>query len=112
MLAPPDVSVSGCGNCLLLHINTSSNWRLRKTTAFYRELIVVVRRSRDGAQVRPMASAVTFDTGSRNAESGLVEAKPAVQVSIEGQETWCRCFCLMLTMTRMLTMTQMYLFMR
>lgn len=70
VLGPPDVSVSGCGNCLLLQLNTSNDWRLRKTVNFYQELIVVVRRSRDGAQVPPrasahllwpMASAVTFD---------------------------------------------------
>uniref|UniRef100_A0A674NTS4 Interferon/interleukin receptor domain-containing protein n=1 Tax=Takifugu rubripes TaxID=31033 RepID=A0A674NTS4_TAKRU len=50
VLGPPDVSVSGCGNCLLLQFNTSSDWRLRKMIGFYRELVVVVRRSRDGAQ--------------------------------------------------------------
>lgn len=80
VLGPPDASVSGCGNCLLLQFGTSTNWRLRKMINYYRELIVVVRRSRDGAQVRPkalahphlllpMASAATFDMCSRNVES-------------------------------------------
>lgn len=55
VLGPPDVSVSGCGNCLLLQFKTSTSWGLQQMINLQRELVVVVRRSRDGAQVRPTA---------------------------------------------------------
>ncbi|XP_032385756.1 interferon alpha/beta receptor 2-like [Etheostoma spectabile] len=47
VLGPPAVSVSGCGNCLLLHIRGPTWGQLKD---FYRELILHVQRTRDGVQ--------------------------------------------------------------
>uniref|UniRef100_A0A8D0D240 Fibronectin type-III domain-containing protein n=1 Tax=Sander lucioperca TaxID=283035 RepID=A0A8D0D240_SANLU len=48
VLGPPEVSVSGCGNCLLLHIRVPTTWGQLKD--FYRGLILHVQRTRDGVQ--------------------------------------------------------------
>ncbi|XP_034042553.1 interferon alpha/beta receptor 2-like [Thalassophryne amazonica] len=55
VLGPPDVYVSGCGNCLLVKVSVPTtrapqqNEQLRK---LYRDLDLLVRRTRDGAQFR------------------------------------------------------------
>ncbi|XP_054470941.1 interferon alpha/beta receptor 2-like isoform X2 [Anoplopoma fimbria] len=50
VLGPPDVSVSGCGNCLLLQIRVPTTKGLQQLKDFYRRVVVYVRRSRDGVQ--------------------------------------------------------------
>ncbi|KAM6955301.1 interferon alpha/beta receptor 2-like isoform 1-T1 [Lycodopsis pacificus] len=50
VLGPPDVSASGCGNCLLLQIRFPSTTGLQHFKRFYRRVVLDVRRSRDGAQ--------------------------------------------------------------
>nr|CAD67764.1 class II cytokine receptor CRFB3 [Tetraodon nigroviridis]CAD79445.1 cytokine receptor CRFB3 [Tetraodon nigroviridis] len=54
VLGPPevDVTVSGCGNCLLLQVNRSPTRGLKRLRIldYYQELVVLVRRTRDGAQ--------------------------------------------------------------
>uniref|UniRef100_A0A3Q3X319 Interferon/interleukin receptor domain-containing protein n=1 Tax=Mola mola TaxID=94237 RepID=A0A3Q3X319_MOLML len=50
VLGPPDVSVSGCGNCLLLQLRPPATRQLQPLTGFHRELLVHVQRTRDGAQ--------------------------------------------------------------
>ncbi|CAL8240794.1 unnamed protein product [Merluccius merluccius] len=48
VLGPPDVFASGCGNCLVLQVRPpTSGWQLLEC---YRHLLLVVRRTRDGAQ--------------------------------------------------------------
>ncbi|KAL6101097.1 uncharacterized protein ACO6RY_08100 [Pungitius sinensis] len=49
VLGPPDVSLSGCGNCLLLHITLPTK-ALKQLKQLYRRVVLHVRRSRDGAQ--------------------------------------------------------------
>uniref|UniRef100_UPI0037E8DDD9 interleukin-20 receptor subunit alpha-like isoform X1 n=1 Tax=Semicossyphus pulcher TaxID=241346 RepID=UPI0037E8DDD9 len=48
VLGPPDVSVSGCGNCLLLQLKFPATEGLLKD--LYRKLVIQVKRTRDGAQ--------------------------------------------------------------
>ncbi|XP_056266821.1 interferon alpha/beta receptor 2-like isoform X2 [Pseudoliparis swirei] len=50
VLGPPDVSVSGCGNCLLLQLRAPPASRLQPLTLWYRRVVLHVRRSRDGVQ--------------------------------------------------------------
>ncbi|XP_070831844.1 interferon alpha/beta receptor 2-like isoform X2 [Chaetodon trifascialis] len=50
VLGPPDVSVSGCGNCLLLHLRVPPIRGLQQLQDFHGELVFHVRRTRDGAQ--------------------------------------------------------------
>ncbi|TNN53002.1 Interferon alpha/beta receptor 2 [Liparis tanakae] len=50
VLGPPDVSVSGCGNCLLLQLRAAPASRLQPLTLWYRRVVLHVRRSRDGVQ--------------------------------------------------------------
>nr|XP_040058095.1 interferon alpha/beta receptor 2-like [Gasterosteus aculeatus aculeatus] len=49
VLGPPDVSLSGCGNCLLLHITLPMK-APKQLKQLYRRVVLHVRRSRDGAQ--------------------------------------------------------------
>ncbi|XP_041807048.1 cytokine receptor family member b2 [Chelmon rostratus] len=49
VLGPPEVSVSGCGNCLLLRLNLPIRG-VQQLQNLHREFIVHVRRTRDGAQ--------------------------------------------------------------
>ncbi|XP_068429111.1 cytokine receptor family member b2 [Clinocottus analis] len=50
VLGPPDVSVSGCGNCLLLQLRVPATNGLQHLKQMYRRVVLDVRRSRDGAQ--------------------------------------------------------------
>ncbi|XP_076602986.1 interferon alpha/beta receptor 2-like isoform X2 [Chaetodon auriga] len=50
LLGPPDVSVSGCGNCLLLQLRVPPIRGFQQLQDFHRELVFHVRRTRDGAQ--------------------------------------------------------------
>ncbi|KAF7656977.1 hypothetical protein LDENG_00033720 [Lucifuga dentata] len=53
VLGPPDVSVSGCGNCLILQVHvptTRGIQQQRNLQDLYRGLVLLVRRTRDGAQ--------------------------------------------------------------
>uniref|UniRef100_UPI003AAD1625 interferon alpha/beta receptor 2-like isoform X1 n=1 Tax=Centroberyx gerrardi TaxID=166262 RepID=UPI003AAD1625 len=53
VLGPPDVSVSGCGNCLVLQVRPPVARGLQQRQQLldlYRELRCLVRRTRDGAQ--------------------------------------------------------------
>lgn len=74
MLGPPDVAVSGCGNCLLLQLSSSTT-RVLQMLGHRRELTVLVRRTRDGAQVRARGSSsllafvMTFDMCPANLDS-------------------------------------------
>ncbi|XP_070693984.1 interferon alpha/beta receptor 2-like [Pempheris klunzingeri] len=55
VLGPPDASVSGCGNCLLLQLRIPTTRGLqqpRQLSDLYRVLIFHVQRTRDGAQFR------------------------------------------------------------
>lgn len=52
VLGPPDVSVSGCGNCLLLRLSVPTTRRLQLLRDLHKELVFHVQRTRDGAQVR------------------------------------------------------------
>nr|XP_019955164.1 PREDICTED: interferon alpha/beta receptor 2-like [Paralichthys olivaceus] len=55
VLGPPDVSVSGCGNCLILQIKPPVTKGLQynlQLENLYRGVILHVRRTRDGAQFR------------------------------------------------------------
>ncbi|XP_075886771.1 interferon alpha/beta receptor 2-like [Nelusetta ayraudi] len=50
VLGPPDVTLSGCGNCLHLQLRVpTARWR-QQLMDLYRELVLTVRRSRDGAK--------------------------------------------------------------
>ncbi|KAM8854615.1 interferon alpha/beta receptor 2-like isoform 2-T2 [Spinachia spinachia] len=49
VLGPPDVTVSGCGNYLLLHITLPTK-ALKQLKQLYRRVVLQVRRSRDGVQ--------------------------------------------------------------
>ncbi|XP_037345404.1 interferon alpha/beta receptor 2-like isoform X3 [Pungitius pungitius] len=49
VLGPPDVSLSGCGNCLLLHITLPTK-AVKQLKQLYRRVVLHVQRSRDGAQ--------------------------------------------------------------
>ena len=54
VLGPPDVSVSGCGNCLILQLKPPATNGLQynlQLENLYRGVILHVRRTRDGAQV-------------------------------------------------------------
>lgn len=53
MLGPPDVSVSGCGNCLILKVRVPPTRGLQ----LHEELVFHVQRTRDGAQVRARLNA-------------------------------------------------------
>ncbi|GAA6219748.1 cytokine receptor family member b2 isoform X1 [Lates japonicus] len=53
VLGPPDVSVSGCGNCLILQLRvpaTSGLQRDLQLKDLYKEAILHVKRTRDGAE--------------------------------------------------------------
>ncbi|KAM6979016.1 interferon alpha/beta receptor 2-like isoform 2-T2 [Tautogolabrus adspersus] len=53
VFGPPGLSVSGCGNCLLLHLTPSTTGRLqqhKQLRDLYRNLDVQVKRTRDGAE--------------------------------------------------------------
>ncbi|XP_076011291.1 interferon alpha/beta receptor 2-like [Genypterus blacodes] len=52
VLGPPDVLVSGCGNCLLLRfrVPSTSSIHQQQLQDIYRGLVLLVRRTRDGAQ--------------------------------------------------------------
>ncbi|CAB1447332.1 unnamed protein product, partial [Pleuronectes platessa] len=53
VLGPPDVSVSGCGNCLILQLKPPATKGLQcnlQLENLYRGVILHVRRTRDGAQ--------------------------------------------------------------
>ncbi|XP_059198294.1 cytokine receptor family member b2 [Centropristis striata] len=50
VLGPPDVSVSGCGNCLLLQLRAPTTRRLQLLKDYYRGLFLHVQRTRDGVQ--------------------------------------------------------------
>ncbi|XP_053296696.1 interferon alpha/beta receptor 2 isoform X2 [Pleuronectes platessa] len=55
VLGPPDVSVSGCGNCLILQLKPPATKGLQcnlQLENLYRGVILHVRRTRDGAQFR------------------------------------------------------------
>ncbi|XP_070770628.1 interferon alpha/beta receptor 2-like [Enoplosus armatus] len=54
VLGPPDVSVSGCGNCLLLQLRVPTTSRLRQQQLkdLYSGVDFHVQRTRDGAQFR------------------------------------------------------------
>ncbi|KAM7407929.1 hypothetical protein PAMA_003603 [Pampus argenteus] len=55
VMGPPDVSVSGCGNCLLLHVSVPKTKRLQQyehLKSLYRELHIHVQRTRDGSQFK------------------------------------------------------------
>ena len=48
-VGPPDVSVAGCGNCLVLQVRPlTSRWQQLER---YRHMLLSVRRTRDGVQV-------------------------------------------------------------
>ncbi|XP_035532616.1 cytokine receptor family member b2 [Morone saxatilis] len=51
VLGPPDVSVSGCGNCLLLQLKIPTRFT-EQLQILYRELVLHVQRTRDGVQFR------------------------------------------------------------
>lgn len=51
VLGPPDVTVSGCGNCLLLQLKVPTARGREQLKDLYGELVLTVRRTRDGAQV-------------------------------------------------------------
>lgn len=46
------MTMSGCGNCLLLQLKVPTARRHQQLKDFYRELVLKVRRTRDGAQVK------------------------------------------------------------
>nr|XP_043907769.1 interferon alpha/beta receptor 2-like isoform X1 [Solea senegalensis] len=53
VLGPPDVSVSGCGNCLILHLKVPATRGLPhhlQLKSLYRGVAFQVQRTRDGAQ--------------------------------------------------------------
>uniref|UniRef100_A0A667Z193 Interferon/interleukin receptor domain-containing protein n=1 Tax=Myripristis murdjan TaxID=586833 RepID=A0A667Z193_9TELE len=53
VLGPPKVSVSGCGNCLLLQVSPPTSGSIQQNKQLqnlYSGLLCVVRRTRDGAQ--------------------------------------------------------------
>ncbi|XP_034416744.1 interferon alpha/beta receptor 2-like [Cyclopterus lumpus] len=50
VLGPPDVSVSGCGNCLLLQLRVPTTNGPQQLKQWYRRVVLDVRRSRDGVQ--------------------------------------------------------------
>lgn len=50
VLGPPDMVVSGCGNCLILHLTFPVTQVIGHLKDFYTDLIFHVRRTRDGAQ--------------------------------------------------------------
>lgn len=52
VLGPPDVTMSGCGNCLLLQLKVPTARGHQQLKDLYRELVLKVRRTRDGAQVK------------------------------------------------------------
>ncbi|XP_060944058.1 interferon alpha/beta receptor 2-like [Limanda limanda] len=55
VLGPPDVSVSGCGNCLILQLKPPATKGLQcslQLENLYRGVILHVQRTRDGAQFR------------------------------------------------------------
>ncbi|XP_040003875.1 cytokine receptor family member b2 isoform X2 [Xiphias gladius] len=55
VLGPPDVSVSGCGNCLILQLRVPATRGLQQNLqlkSLYRGVIFHVQRTRDGAQFR------------------------------------------------------------
>lgn len=52
VLGPPDVTMSGCGNCLLLRLKVPTARGHQQLKDLYRELVLKVRRTRDGAQVK------------------------------------------------------------
>ncbi|XP_068185370.1 interferon alpha/beta receptor 2-like isoform X2 [Antennarius striatus] len=52
ILGPPDVSVSGCGNCLVLQLRVPTSVVVENLKDVHRELLIHVQRTRDGAQFR------------------------------------------------------------
>uniref|UniRef100_A0A3Q3L8T1 Interleukin 10 receptor, beta n=1 Tax=Mastacembelus armatus TaxID=205130 RepID=A0A3Q3L8T1_9TELE len=55
VLGPPDVSVSGCGNCLILQLRAPTTRGIQQNIQLkylYREVIFHVQRTRDGAQFK------------------------------------------------------------
>ncbi|CAK6968415.1 interferon alpha/beta receptor 2-like [Scomber scombrus] len=55
VIGPPDVSVSGCGNCLLLYVTvpkTSGLQQDKQLQLLYRDLHIHVHRTRDGVQFK------------------------------------------------------------
>ncbi|XP_053185068.1 interferon alpha/beta receptor 2-like [Scomber japonicus] len=55
VMGPPDVSVSGCGNCLLLYVTVPKTLGLEQyeqLQSLYRELHIHVHRTRDGVQFK------------------------------------------------------------
>ncbi|XP_029314462.1 interferon alpha/beta receptor 2-like isoform X2 [Cottoperca gobio] len=50
VLGPPDVSLSGCGNCLVLQLRVPTTRRLQQLKDFYRVIVLRVQRTRDGVQ--------------------------------------------------------------
>ncbi|KAM9347609.1 interferon alpha/beta receptor 2-like [Symphorus nematophorus] len=52
VLRPPDVSVSGCGNCLLLKLRVPTTRGLQQLTDLHGEVLLHVQRTWDSAQFR------------------------------------------------------------
>uniref|UniRef100_A0A669CJ80 Fibronectin type-III domain-containing protein n=1 Tax=Oreochromis niloticus TaxID=8128 RepID=A0A669CJ80_ORENI len=59
VIGPPDVAVSGCGNCLILHLTLPEVLASEHLKDSHTDLIFHVRRTRDGAEVcRPYTQTV------------------------------------------------------
>nr|XP_046261168.1 interferon alpha/beta receptor 2-like isoform X3 [Scatophagus argus] len=50
VLGPPDLSVSGCGNCLLLKFKAPTTKGLQQLRDHHVDLVIQVKRTRDGVQ--------------------------------------------------------------
>lgn len=63
VIGPPDVAVSGCGNCLILHLTLPEVLASEYLKDSHTDLVFHVRRTRDGAEVcRPYSQATPTST--------------------------------------------------
>uniref|UniRef100_A0A8C6LX17 Interferon alpha/beta receptor 2-like n=2 Tax=Nothobranchius TaxID=28779 RepID=A0A8C6LX17_NOTFU len=55
VLGPPDLSLSGCGSCLVLRVRLPTDkllWHNTQVTSMYWEVLIHVHRTRDGAELK------------------------------------------------------------
>uniref|UniRef100_A0A3Q4IDF9 Fibronectin type-III domain-containing protein n=1 Tax=Neolamprologus brichardi TaxID=32507 RepID=A0A3Q4IDF9_NEOBR len=63
VIGPPDMAVSGCGNCLILHLTLPEVLASEHLKDSHTDLVFHVRRTRDGAEVcRPYTRATPTST--------------------------------------------------
>ena len=63
--------VSGCGNCLLLQVRPPSSVGMLSTD-LYMDLVLNVKRTRDGAQVRVLNCDVSSSSGQVYAQENIL----------------------------------------